>query len=498
MRTLQELVYILSRNKTKHIRQYGFLHDKSGRLMEFYNALVEEKFNTDEEAAITLLNTTPRDKAYRRLKNKLKEELLNAFFFVDTSKGNHTDIQIAHAECNKNWANLKLLYYYNANSACLELAKKILMKAKKFEFTDIAFDVARMLKKMYALRLGDKKNYDKHEKLVNDFLFILQLELKADIAIDRITLEYIRSKSAKPEMYFFIKEYYDEFKDYLGKINSYQFNLMGYLVGVYMYMSKNDFINTIKVCEEALDYFDNRPYDHRKAKQGFLNQLTICCTHLKLFEKGEASALRSVEMSQVGKTSWHMSKEAYLNLLLQQGNYEKAYQVFQFARKHKTYNFLSNFIKERWQIYEAYVELLNELDKVGADTLPNKKFKVAKFLNEVPIFAKDKRGYNIPIIIVQFLFLVKRKKYDPALQRIEALEKYGSRYLKKNDAFRTNCFIKMLSQFSKYHYQKKVIQEHSKKLLAKLKEVPQQLTDEANEIEVIPYESLWDLALEAL
>lgn len=499
MRALQELVYILSRNKTKNIRQYGFLQDKTGRLMEFYNALLDEKFNTDEEAAKTLLNTTAKDKTYRRLKNKLKKELLNALFFVDMSKGNNTDYQKAFAECYKDWANLQVLYLNTRSSSIwLEFFEKLLTKAKKFDFTEIVFEVSRQLSRLYAFHLGDKKKCLEYEKLMNHYLFILQLEVKTEELYNKLTLEYAKSKSAKPELFFLFQDYLAEFKDYLGKINSFRFNFNGYLIVAYMYLSKNDYKNTIKVSEEALHYFDNRPYENLYAKNAFLTQLTVCYTQLKLFKKGETAALRNIEISQVGKANWHRSRETYLILLLHQGKYEQAYQVFQNVRKNKSHKFLVSFTKERWQIYEAYIELLYEMNQVEADATPKKKFKVSKFLNEVPTFVKDKRGYNIPIIIVQFLFLVNRKKYDAALQRIEALQKYGGRYLKKNDTYRTSCFIKMLSQFSKYRYNKKAIHRNTNKLLEKLQEVPLEISNQANEIEVIPYEMLWDLALEAL
>ena len=498
MRALKELVYILDRNKTKNIRQYGFLQDKSGRLMTFYNAMMDEKFNTDEEAAKILLNTTPKDKTYRRLKNRLKEELLNALFFVDTSKGNYTDLQKAYYECYKDWTNLKVLRIHTAHNACLEFSERILVKAIKFDFTDIVFDIARDLKKQYSFRLRDEKKYVKYGDLLNHYLFILQLEVKTEESYNKIALEYAHSKSSKPEIFSLAQKSFIEFKDYLGKINSYRFNLHGYLVGVYMYMSKHDYEKTITICEEALHYFDNRPYNHRVAKQAFLNQLTVCCTQLKLYKKGEAYALRSIEVAQEGQSNWHRAQESYLLLLLHQGKYPQAYQVFQTARKHKSYQFLIDLDKERWQIYEAYIALLHEMNRVGEEVALNKKFKVIKFLNEVPVYSKDKRGYNIPIIMVQFLFLVKRKKYDEALQKIENLEKYGGRYLRKNDTFRTSCFIKMLLEFPKQGYQRKKIEEKAIVLLEKLSEVPLEIADQANEIEVIPYEMLWELALDLL
>lgn len=109
MEQLKELVYILSLNKTKKIRQYGFLQDESGRLLEFYKGMVEEKWNTDEEAAKALLGLDAKHKTYRRLKNKLQEELLNAFLFLDFDNSSHSDIQKVHHDCYKNWTQISIL-----------------------------------------------------------------------------------------------------------------------------------------------------------------------------------------------------------------------------------------------------------------------------------------------------------------------------------------------------------------------------------------------------
>ena len=109
MEGLKELVYILSLNKTKKIRQYGFLHDETGRLLAFYKGLVTDKWNTDEEAAKDLLNLSPKHKTYRRLKNKLRENLLNAFLFLDFEKGTYTDMEQAYYSSVKIWAQIHIL-----------------------------------------------------------------------------------------------------------------------------------------------------------------------------------------------------------------------------------------------------------------------------------------------------------------------------------------------------------------------------------------------------
>ena len=99
---------------------------------------------------------------------------------------------------------------------------------------------------------------------------------------------------------------------------------------------------------------------------------------------------------------------------------------------------------------EAYLYYLRESNLI----LPEEdekamisRFRMARFLNETPLYNKDRRGLNIPILIFQILFLILTKRYDETIDRIEAIEKYTTRYLKKDDNFRSNCFVKMLLRY---------------------------------------------------
>ena len=60
------------------------------------------------------------------------------------------------------------------------------------------------------------------------------------------------------------------------------------------------------------------------------------------------------------------------------------------------------------------------------DTVLKKKpFRINKFLNEVPIYSKDKRGSNISILIIHVFYLFINKKYDLILNRLESIKAYS-------------------------------------------------------------------------
>jgi hypothetical protein len=121
-----------------------------------------------------------------------------------------------------------------------------------------------------------------------------------------------------------------------------------------------------------------------------------------------------------------------------------------------------------------------------------------RFLNEVPIFAKDRRGMNIPILIFHILYLVLTKRYDEVIDRNEAIEKYTSRYLKKDDNYRSNCFIKMLLQIQDAGFHKTAVIRHADKYVKMLAKMPLDFANQSHDIEIIPYEDLWKMVLDSL
>ena len=150
------------------------------------------------------------------------------------------------------------------------------------------------------------------------------------------------------------------------------------------------------------------------------------------------------------------------------------------------------------QVSQITWEELNKRKKISISNPRILSFRLKKFLNDIPIFSRDKRGYNIPVLIIQILFLIVNKKYERLSDRMEAIEKYTTRYLKKNENFRSNCFIKMLLQIPKRNFHRVAVERHAKKYRDKLKSVPLSIANQAYEVEIIPYAHLWEYVLESL
>ena len=102
---------------------------------------------------------------------------------------------------------------------------------------------------------------------------------------------------------------------------------------------------------------------------------------------------------------------------------------------------------------------------------------------------------NIPLLIAQMAFLIIRGEYSKAIDRIEALEKYSSRYLKDSDTFRSNCFIKMLVVIPKQGFNQKAVERHAEKFYDRMINSEIELIVQPFEIEIMPYENLWEILM---
>ena len=115
----------------------------------------------------------------------------------------------------------------------------------------------------------------------------------------------------------------------------------------------------------------------------------------------------------------------------------------------------------------------------------------SKFRNDIKDFSHDKMGMNIAILAAEVLLDFVEEKDDELWDRIAALEKYRERYLRNNeDTHRSQLFIKILSILSKYNYDRNKFLEKAEPYLAEIRRAPLQISNQAHELEIVPYEQL--------
>lgn len=503
METLKEIINIITRDRIKNIEIVGSKSGSSSKLDELYNGIQNGKFKTDEEAAAYFYGTNAaNNENYKKLKKRLQKRLVNTIFFIDTNQPAYDEIQKAYYNCYKDWAAVKIMLGKGGRRAAIPIALGVVKKAVKFEFSDLALDISRILRNHYAAIDGDRSKYELYNSYVKKYCELLNAELMAEEYYQSLVGNYSLSKTTSRETETVAVEYTKELKQITKKLSSYRLNLYSYLTFVLRYQMVNDYKNMIRECEKALQNFEsNKAQASKSAIYNFLYKMLACYIQLKEFEQGEKVANRCLGLLREGEANWFNTLEQYLLLSFHTDNLHRAFNIYCRAKENKGFKNLYSSATENWRVFEAYIQyfiLIGAIRLSPSEEQMMKKFGLKKFLNDVPVHSKDKKRRNIPILIIHVLFLLQNKSYDLVMSRLESLNLYSHRYLLKDDTFRSNCFIKMLMQLPKANFNRIALKRKAEKYYIKLKQNPSNLSMQASEIEIMPYEILWDYVLNSL
>lgn len=481
----------------------GYNPNAGDRYEAFYNLLAEGKLSTNDEAARYFFGNDKdgTHTEYRNFRNSFFKRLVNTFFFIDLKKPEFNDAQQAQHTCYRNMAAIKMLLTKGARHAGYELVQKTLEPALKYEVTDVVMDLARYLHHYYSYVEQDLKKKEHFLSLMEENRLAFNAILKAETYYCNLLAHYTKSKSSKPWVSNEARGYLTELEPLVEKYPLQKLYLYYYLILSIERASVHDHEGTADVCRKAIKYFEGRFATTNVLLAGFAYTLITSLTMLGQYDEAEEWAEYSENLTDDGVPNWFKGLEQQMALQFHKQDYLAAFAVYQKASSHKHFGHLATIEQQTWKLHEAYIQLLIVTGKIKPTEAERKKsgFSPTKFLNEVPDFSKDKRGMNIPVLIVHGVFLLHLKRHDEAYDRFLALDKYADRNLKEgDDAFRSFCFIKALLQIQKADFKRKDSEEKAADWLRRMSSQPIMLADAPHEVESIPYEHIWGFAMEAL
>ena len=90
----------------------------------------------------------------------------------------------------------------------------------------------------------------------------------------------------------------------------------------------------------------------------------------------------------------------------------------------------------------------------------------------LPEYSRDKRGYNVAILMLQLLHFLRERNLEPVLLRLERLRKYQQRYLTEASTLHSRLFLRLLQVIVEKNFDPKKAAEWSQNLLQKLRDAP--------------------------
>ncbi|WP_020567422.1 hypothetical protein [Neolewinella persica] len=496
MKHLLELVGVLNRNKTKSISIIG--SGQQTKLDRFYYLLTENKNLTDDEAFPLLYDDEGQRNAYYKLKHQLRERLFNTAFFVDVKQAKFSSRKKAFLECQSLLCLANNLNALRAYSNMAAVCKKVLTISEKFEFTAEHLNAATKLLNYYSIR-GKIKESAQMIDLIQRLTSLFLKETHATASWAKITLKYVTDRSPKLEISEEARKYVKEIDNIECDSSSQRLDYLTTSMKMSVHMALGEYTHAVSIIKPVLEKFAEYKFIDASYFHGLAINLIACYIPLKYYQEGEETLLKIYNQVESESFNWFKARELHFILLLHTKRYAQASDLHKNTTTRKKYKKLPGYLQEIWIIYGAYLRILANAGRI--ELTPEKKanpFRITRYLNSLPTFSKDKRGQNVPVLISQISLLLQQQKLDEVDDRFEAVGKYRSRYAGVEKNFRGNVFLHMLQLIVKNNFDRSRIEKRTAELRALLDTVKIDITSQGYDQEILPYEDLWEIILEAL
>ncbi|MCB0706805.1 MAG: hypothetical protein KDC34_15925 [Saprospiraceae bacterium] len=502
MKNLIEISKIVTKKKVRKIEIFDdySLRNKNSKFNEFYEALQADKFKNDLDAARYLYGCSPTDDKYRQLKSRFRKRLLNTLFFLDVNLPAASNYERAYFSCNKDWTLVKILISNEAEMTASSLARQILTTALKFKFADVIVNCSRILR-LHCSQIGDEKGFEVYDQHIKQYANILDAEIRSEEMYQRVVMDYYKPPSQTEGLL----ERIDTCSDALvGLSEIYKSPIIDYhmyLVWVLRYEIIYDYERVLKICDQAQVYMAENPQYYQESKLIFFHQKRISAyLHLQDFNNGKASVEKPLKLFRDGSEPWYKFMEYYFLLALHTDQYVTASAVFQTATGNSHFRKLPTQTRDKWRIFEVYLNYIIEAfakEKPNLASQPRKTFRINAFLVDPILFPKEQRIFTVHMVVAQILFLLERRKFKEINDRIDRLRSYANRQLNKETNYRTIQFIRLLQQLSRAEFMVNNL-SNTDKYYNRLIETPMFYRGQSHELEVIPYDKLWNHIIHTL
>lgn len=493
MELIKALISIYDNRKLQKKIQI-FNDDSHGLLFKIFIDLIKENPNIEEEVLIKKLygKSKLNISAYLKLKERLVNKLTNIILLVDAKDYGFTELYQTYIQLHKELLIGRILT--SSGNAVLgnAIIDKTMKLALKYEFSDLQLLISRLQASHYGNIMQDSKKYEYFNDHLNSSLNRLMIESKLRQNVDEIHNYRYKELKLQSEHEINFDTYIQYGLSVIASTEYVQIRETAYNLILNCYFLTRNREKYLSTGNDLIAFFKTKGKIGLPSLRKSVVDMIIGSFPLRLYELGENLFEEYLDLFTSKMHNWYAMHYYMILMYLHQRKYLKAKNLTNQCLASTYFKSQSPVMQQHIYVATAYTTyVLNEDNKLKTDN----PFRINKFINDVPVFNKEKRGMNISILIIQAAFLIQQGKAEQLVDRIEALNQYAYRYLRKTELWRSSCFIKMLSTLVKFDFNKKWAAPRIKPLYDKLISVPIDAYPTSIEIEIIPYEDLWELIL---
>jgi hypothetical protein len=487
MKELAKLAQIVTKRQQTGNPLLNIKDRRTSKELELFNNLR----NGTAKEATTKKHKTPDTAEVRMVRARLRKKLLNHLYFLNF---NDPYIKVSHRyeqACLDMLHQARILIKEGEYQISEKLLRGALKIAKESEFTNLTLAIIDVLRFVYT-QTNNAYHFKQVSKELPYYRNLLQNEQQAEELYYTARLEMNRSISAKKNFLPQLAETVEQLKNLWESSPSFNLFEYYYKTNIWYQELTNNFGRIITITSEtekllAEGTLNNKRFDDR------YNKFSKVYAYLRNRQYIEGLECAEIYQEAFNRSSnnWFAFMENYFLLAMHAGHYDTATRIMAEVNTNPAYGKTNKAAQERWQLYRSYLYFINP-----SPTLLS-QFNYQHFIANVPEYSKDKEGFNVAILILQFLHFLKMKEVEALLYRIESLKKYSGRHFKDQFSIRSQLFFKLLMLVVKEDLHPERCRRKGRALADKLAAtlVP---GDAYAEIEIIPYEQLWEDILKLL
>ncbi|GAB3292562.1 hypothetical protein GCM10027511_05790 [Hymenobacter humi] len=426
----------------------------------------------------------------QKLQSRVRSKLLNQLYFLDHSDPRHLVSRRYEMECLDLLHKVSILYAEREYKLTERLLQRCLRLAEMGEFTHYLVQSARMLRNLHA----EQRQVIPYKKVAKALLRaqqVLAWEDEAEQIYRDTQLALGSTVAARRKVLAIMPERIEHLETLHRRARSFTTYNAVYRARLAYEELQGNFTEMIRVTAAAARRLRDGKLNARRFDLRFNH---FVCIYAYLRSRQPVQGLRLAEEYSrdfhPSSSNWFYFQEHHVLLALHAEQYERAQQLLGIITKNPAYPIQREAALQRWDLYKGYIDFV--LPPQRATTARQRQ--LAQWVLQLPEYSRDKRGHNVAILVLQLLHFLRERNLEEVLLRLERLRKYQQRHLYEPTTVRSRLFLRLLQLIVEKNFDAPQAAERGKSLLLQLRETPPP-GEAFAEVEIIPYEHLWELVL---
>lgn len=504
MQELTNLVNLIKKRRHRVIEVFNEVDDPSKQtiLNKFYAGIRYQKYNTDSDAAQDLYSVDEYEKKYQMLKGRLRSRLLDSLIFLNINQPKYTAYQEAYFEANKSMFFIKTLLEGNVFETAIKLLDHLLEDAKKYCFTNLVLESAQMLMGL-AYQHKTKYSFDKYAKIVKKYNELNFAEVESRHFYTQLEKHISRAASYRKDYFSKVEEELSAIKERADKLDYYNTTVAYHRCRVAFHYMKKEYDKVIEHCDAIQSlYAKNEFIENNDTLKHFSIMKIKSYIKLRDFDKGILESNKMFKFYNKGTLEWFEFMDFHILLLFHSERFDEAEEHFIKVIKEPKYNDMPEHIRNRYNIYAGYLYFAATTEWLVSKKCTNRPFQkrhgLLDLMETIPEFSKDTLDYNVSAVILRVLILFAHNDFEGIYNTLDAMHFYARKHLKRYGHERSNIFIHMLIKLVQHNFDYIRVRNSAEKMFMELAPFSEEDTSYLDNLEVMPYDKLWNYLLTQL